>query len=206
MCGRYTITVGGAGAGADPKLRAIMEALERHFPGACKTGEIRPGDTAPAIIGVKGRVVPVPAAFGWPGFADGRPLINARAETAAAKPTFADALERRRIILPACGFFEWGRDERRTKYLFTPEADSREVMYLCGLFREIDGLRRFVILTRAANETVADIHDRMPVILGEGGVRAYLNDAAAARELIASASPRLTASSFSSGVIPHSDR
>lgn len=191
MCGRYTITIGGEGAGADPKLHAIMEALERHFPGVCKTGEIRPGDTAPAVIGMEGRVVPVPAAFGWPGFADGRPLINARAETAAAKPTFADALERRRIILPATGFFEWSRDLQHTKYLFTPEADPREVMYLCGLFREIDGLHRFVILTRAANETMAEIHDRMPVILGEHDVRAYLNDAAAARELIVSAAPRL---------------
>ena len=196
MCGRYTIKLPDAGeSGADPKLAAIKAALDRRFPGVCKTGEIRPGDTAPALIGVEGRVVPVPAVFGRPGFAEGKLLFNARSETAAAKPTFAESLERRRIILPACGFFEWSRDGRRTKYLFTPEAGPDEVMYLCGLFWEIEGLRRFAVLTRAANGSVADVHDRMPVMVGEADVRAYLNDAAAARELIVAPAPRLSRSS-----------
>ena len=65
-------------------------------------------------------------------------------------------------------------------------------MYLCGLYRVIEGQLRFVILTRAANDSVAEVHDRMPVIVGEDAVRAYLTDEAAAREILANASPTLS--------------
>ncbi|MBR2789033.1 MAG: SOS response-associated peptidase family protein [Eggerthellaceae bacterium] len=193
MCGRYSIDVAGAAAGAGTdKVRLILESLERRYPGQAKTGEIAPGDTAPALIGRDGRVVAVPAAFGWPGFDDGRPLINARAETAAVKPTFAESLTGRRIILPATGFFEWGtpQDGPKVKYLFS--VDESPVMYLCGLYRAVEGQLRFVILTRAANDSVAEVHSRMPVIVGEDAVRAYLTDEAAAREILANASPALT--------------
>ena len=190
MCVRYALNTLATSPSA--MLRMVMESLERRFPGVAKTGEIGPGDTAPALIGREGRVVAVPATFGWPGFDGGRPLINARAETAAVKPTFAESFAERRIILPATGFFEWGNPEDgpKVKYLFSPGEDP--VMYLCGLYRVVEGQLRFVILTREANGSVAEVHDRMPVIVGEGAVRAYLTDEAAAREILANASPALT--------------
>ena len=108
MCGRYTVNLSAGRDGVpDPKLAAIGASLERRFPGVCKTGEIVPGDTAPALIaapagGAAGsgaaaragaaahtgnteapRIVAVPAVFGLVGF-DGKLLINARSETAAA--------------------------------------------------------------------------------------------------------------------------
>ena len=98
------------------------------------------------------------------------------------------ALLPRRIILPATGFYEWSSD--KTKYLFTP--DGASVFYLCGLYKIIDGKYRFLILTRAANESMIEIHDRMPVIVEEHQVRAYLTDPAAASEVIANAAPMLT--------------
>ncbi len=186
MCGRYWFS----GDGADGKLAAIVEAMERKHPGEYKTGEICPGDTAPGLIASRERIVPVPAVFGFPGFQDGRLLINARAETAAEKRTFADCLRERRIILPATGFCEWGRDAAKTKYRFT--ADGLPVMYLCGLFRIVDGQCRFVILTRQANASMLETHDRMPVIVGENEVRAYLTDRSAASALLAASAPALT--------------
>ena len=185
MCGRYNFSTDST----DPKMVAIVNAMERLYPGQYKTGEIFPGDAAPAMIVQQEKVVALPAVFGFPGCQDGKLLINARAETAAEKKTFADSLKERRIILPATGFYEWGRDASKTKYLFT--VSDLPVLYLCGLFRIIDGQCCFVILTRQANESMAETHDRMPVIVGADGVRPYLTDLSAAKEIIATAAPML---------------
>ena len=141
MCGRYDF---GKGA-TDEKMVALIKAMESKYPGMYKTGEILPGDTAPAVIARSDKIIPVPAIFGFPGFSGGRLLINARAETAAEKKTFAESMKERRVILPATGFYEW--DAKKTKYLFT--VGDRTVFYLCGLYRIFDGQYRFVILTRA---------------------------------------------------------
>ena len=185
MCGRYWV----GGDGADEKLIAVVRAMERDHPGEYKTGEICPGDAAPGLVARRDRIVATPAVFGFPGFQDGKLLLNARAETAAEKKSFAESLRERRILLPATGFYEWGRDAAKTKYFFT--ADALPVMYLCGLFRVVDGQRRFVILTREANESMRETHDRMPVAVGADAVRAYLTDLAAALEILATASPAL---------------
>ena len=78
---------------------------------------------------------------------------------------------------------------QKTKYYFT--VDSGALLYLCGIYRIVDGQRRFVIFTRAANESMTETHDRMPVIVGEDAVRSYLTDTAAAMELLATAAPTL---------------
>ncbi len=186
MCGRYWI----GGDGADERLSAVIESMERRHPGEYKTGEICPGDAAPGLVARRERIVALPAVFGFPGFRDGKLLINARAETAAEKKSFADSLRERRIVLPATGFYEWGRDEAKTKYFFT--ADALPVMYLCGLFRIVDGQCRFVILTRQANASMLETHDRMPVAVGADEVREYMTELTAAMEILASASPELT--------------
>ena len=183
MCGRYNFTA----AIRDDKMTALMDVMDRKYPGQYKMGEIFPGDTAPGIISRNEKIVPVPAMFGFPGFQDGKLLINARGETAAEKKTFAESLKERRIILPATGFYEWDSD--RTKYLFT--VDLTPVIYLCGLYKLIEGQFRFVILTRTANESMIETHDRMPVIVNQNEVRRYLTDADAAIEIIANAAPLL---------------
>ena len=183
MCGRYNFSTDNP----DEKMTALLRVMERKFPGAYKTGDIFPGDAAPAIIARGDRIIAVPAVFGFPGFQDGKLLINARGETAAEKKTFAECLKERRILLPATGFYEWSSD--KTKYLFSVGAAT--VFYLCGLYRVVEGEYRFVILTRAANESMREVHERMPVIVGESEVRSYLTDPAAAARIIATAAPAL---------------
>lgn len=186
MCGRYYFTANGS----DEKLNAINKTMEKNYPGEYKTGEIFPGDIVPAVIDRMGKIVAVPAAFGFPGYQDNKLIINARSETAAEKKTFADSLRERRVILPASGFFEWSHNAKKTKYFFN--IDSMQTIYLCGIYKLVDGKPRFVILTRAANESMIETHDRMPVIVGEKSVRPYLTDRDAAMEIIATAAPMLS--------------
>lgn len=187
MCGRYYFTR----ISEDEKLDAVNKYMEKNYPGEYKTGEIFLGDIVPAVIDRKGKLVAVPAGFGFPGYQDNKLIINARSETAAEKKTFADGLRDRRVILPASGFYEWSHHDReQTKYLFT--VDAMQMIYLCGIYKLIDGVYRFVILTRPANESMIEVHDRMPVIVGEKEVRPYLtDDCSAAAEIIATASPML---------------
>lgn len=186
MCGRYCFTR----VSEDEKLDAVNKYMEKNYPGEYKTGEIFPGDIAPAVIDRQGKIVAVPAGFGFPGYQDNKLIINARSETAVEKKTFADSLRERRVILPASGFFEWSHDGKKTKYYFT--VDSMQAIYLCGIYKIVDGKPRFVILTRAANESMIETHDRMPVIVGENSVRPYLTDRDAAMEIIATAAPMLS--------------
>ena len=186
MCCRYSFhsDVG------DERVRKIVSMMDRDYPGEYKIGEIFPGDSVVAVIGEAGKLRHVPAVFGFPGFDNEKKLlINARMETASAKPTFAESMKERRVILPADGFYEWSHDTKKTKYLFTLE--GLRTIYLCGLYKKIEDKYRFVILTRAANESMIETHDRMPVIIDASQVRQYLTDYNAAKNIITIANPAL---------------
>jgi putative SOS response-associated peptidase YedK len=92
-------------------------------------------------------------------------LINARAETAADKPAFRNALRRRRVLLPATGFYEWRREGKtKTPILFEPD----EPMALAGVCETRCGpdgeeLDTVAILTTPAEGAPAEVHDRMPL-------------------------------------------
>lgn len=95
--------------------------------------------------------------------------INARSETAATKPSFREPLQKRRCLIPADGFYEWKREGRR-KQPFCFEVDGGAVFAFAGLWdrwRGPDGhaVETCTILTTTPNELLADVHDRMPVIL-----------------------------------------
>jgi putative SOS response-associated peptidase YedK len=97
-------------------------------------------------------------------------MINARAETAAEKPAFKESLERRRCLLPADGFYEWSR-KGKSKQPYCFELHERQPFAFAGLWdrwQTPDGsyLQTCTILTTTPNQLLADIHDRMPVILG----------------------------------------
>jgi putative SOS response-associated peptidase YedK len=96
-------------------------------------------------------------------------LINARAETAATKPTFRKTLRERRCLIPATAFFEWRKEGRQKQpYLFRLAGGG--LFAFAGLWevgRDRDGneAEACAILTTEANELVRPAHDRMPVIL-----------------------------------------
>lgn len=102
-------------------------------------------------------------------------LINARADTVAEKPSFRHALKQRRCLVPADGFFEWApppegapKTAKKQPYWFRPK-DERPIA-LAGLWEtwqpeEGPAVQSFTLITTDANEVVAPVHDRMPVIL-----------------------------------------
>ena len=109
-------------------------------------------------------------------------LINARSETAAEKPAFRAAFRHRRCLVPADGFYEWQRRGRtRQPWLFALRHGAP--FAFAGLWerwqipagaaltgslaerRPGDAVETCTILTTAANDTVAPVHGRMPVIL-----------------------------------------
>jgi putative SOS response-associated peptidase YedK len=101
-------------------------------------------------------------------------MINARSESLADKPAYERAFRRHRCLVPAEGFYEWQRRGSGKQPMFIHRRDG-EPMALAGLWAawrdendsEADWLRSCVIVTTNANDTVAPLHDRMPVVLEE---------------------------------------
>lgn len=101
----------------------------------------------------------------------GNRMINARAETAAEKPSFKSALKSRRCIIPADGFYEWQSTESgKQPYEFS--ACEGNPLAIAGLWERNSKilpagqtLYTCTILTTSANRFMSEIHDRMPVIL-----------------------------------------
>ncbi len=96
-------------------------------------------------------------------------LINARSETAAEKNAFRAAMRHRRALIPATGFYEWKRDGKaRQAYLIRPKGGGLMAFgALMETFADPGGseIDTGAILTTAANDQIAAIHDRMPVVI-----------------------------------------
>lgn len=125
--------------------------------------------------------VPPPAASG----ARRGPLINARAESARRMPGVRDAFASRRCIVPVDGFYEWVGDEKARRPIWFHPSEP-DLFRFAGLWEPVGDAGdavRFTILTTAANDVVAPVHDRMPVIVAAADVDVWIggtgDDAAA---------------------------
>ena len=101
----------------------------------------------------------------------GSRLINARGETVHEKPSFRVALRKRRCLVVADGFYEWQAQPSGPKQpLFIGLTDGAP-FGMAGLYEywtepeSGETLTTCAIITTAANEFMAPIHNRMPVIL-----------------------------------------
>ena len=110
-----------------------------------------------------------------------RPLINARAETVAEKPTFRGSLKNRRCLVPADGFYEWQKvgDIKRPMRIVMRSGEPFAFPGLWSIWTDPEGNRipSCAIITTAANEVLKPIHHRMPVILAEGAEDIWLDTA-----------------------------
>jgi putative SOS response-associated peptidase YedK len=102
----------------------------------------------------------------------GSRMINARSETVADKPAFRAAFKRRRCLVPVDGYYEWHTDEsgaRGRKQPYFIHAVDEHPLALAGLYEDWLGpegnVRTFSVLTQQPPRWLAQIHDRMPVIV-----------------------------------------
>lgn len=107
-----------------------------------------------------------------------KPLINARAETAAEKPTFRNALKRRRALVPADGFYEWSKTEDGKRPWFITRTDGAPLVF-AGLWERWgegdERLDSFAILTTEANADIAHLHHRCPVMIAREAFSSWLD-------------------------------
>jgi putative SOS response-associated peptidase YedK len=122
----------------------------------------------------------------------GAKTFNARVETALERPSFATSFERRRLLLPVDGFFEWDRRGGGKVPHYFVRTDG-EPLVLAGLYdrwrdRAVGGpwLATCTVLTTSPGEDIDGIHDRMPVVLEADAFDEWLDpgtDASAARAM-----------------------
>lgn len=106
-------------------------------------------------------------------------MINARAETVDEKPSFKHNLQRKRCLVVADGFYEW-KKEGSTKRPHRITLKSNELFGFAGLWDTWnsptgDSINSCSIITTTPNELMAEIHDRMPVILSRDSELVWLD-------------------------------
>jgi putative SOS response-associated peptidase YedK len=108
--------------------------------------------------------------------------INAKCEIVHKLPTFRDAYRRRRCIVPVDGFFEWKAIKERSKQPYAVAMKDGSPLGIGGLWENWkdptsgEWFRTFAIITTDANELVAEIHDRMPLIIAPDDYMRWLSD------------------------------
>ncbi len=181
MCGRYTLTA--------PKKYFSKIWSFKDLPAMQPNYNIPPGVKAWGIKGHDSEPKSKLAQFNWglvPSWAKdktiGNKLINARSETVTEKPSFRDAFEKRRCLIPADGFFEWKRNGKERKPYYIRRTDLQPFSF-AGLWdkwmdKNEHILESCTILTTRPNSLMENIHDRMPVILNQSQSRAWLDNSA----------------------------
>jgi putative SOS response-associated peptidase YedK len=190
MCGRYAMTRNpaalaaefgaadetDAAAGADYNVapsKDVSAVAERH----------RSGEEGRVLRTMRWGLVPHWASEA----AIGARMINARAETVAEKPAFRSSVRTRRCILPADGWYEWARGAAGPKQpYFMTWRDSAASVALAGIFavwrdpaagEAAAPLVTCAVITTEAGGQLADVHPRMPLVLGESSWGQWLDAA-----------------------------
>lgn len=161
-------------------------------------GEVRPTDVVGVVApGKDGGRGAFPMRWGFR-LSGGGLAVNARVESAGAKPTFRDSWARRRCAIPAACYFEWehrlgpgGRTVVGAKYAIRRPGEY--LLWLCGLYRMEEGLPVFAVLTREAVPSLAWLHDRMPLILPAGRIDEWIRPGGRPEEMAAEAVTELAA-------------
>jgi len=192
MCGRYAVT------SAAEAIRTLFGYAEQpEFPPRYNIAPTQPiaivrlvnGKRQFALVrwGLLPSWVQDPRSFSL--------LINARGESVMDKPAFKAAMKYRRCLVPADGFYDWKASGTRRQPYYV-RAKSGQPLAFAGLWETWIGpngeeLETAAIVTTRANRTLADIHERMPVIVPPDAFDLWLNctavDAETAATLIAPA-------------------
>jgi putative SOS response-associated peptidase YedK len=193
VCGRYASTKGPATLAAEfdavdategeapvpdynvAPTKPVFAIVARHPRDA--EGKPVPGSVVRSVRVMRWGLVPT-----WSKDRDvGVKMINARSETAATKPSYRDSMARRRCILPADGWFEWKRDSgAKQPYYLTGGRESLAMAGLWSAWRDPNGeadapwLVTCAVLTTDAFGPMAEVHERMPLLLPRSSFSQWL--------------------------------
>ena len=177
MCGRFVLV-------ADPNVIQQAFDLQSSPVDFGPRYNIAPTQYAPVITNEAPKQLSM---YKWgliPSWAKdesvGNKMINARADGVADKPSYRSAFKRRRCIVPASGFYEWQKGAGKSKtpmYIHLKDDDLFAMAGLWEVWHDASGseIRTFTIITTDANEFMAPIHDRMPVILHKSDYDLWLD-------------------------------
>ncbi len=187
MCGRYLMT-------------SPVEAMRQLFqfdqlPNIAPNYNVAPTQEMPIVrrkMGDRRREL-VTARWGFiPHWADGPKMrystINARSEKAAKSPVYRDAFRKWRALVPADGYFEWkGEGKEKEPYLIRMKGGG--LFAFAGLWSiwsspKGEDILSYTIMTTEPNELMAEIHNRMPVILATDDHERWLDAGADPAEIL----------------------
>ncbi len=197
MCGRYvSISTPEQLAERFDATRVAVEELQQRY-------NVAPTLQVPVIVSRDGERTVDTMRWGLvPGWAKelgkGPQPINARVETVAEKRMFSSAFKKRRVIIPADGFYEWQpREGSKKKQPWFIQAEDERPLAFAGIWgrwtdKETgDVVESTCILTRDAAGRMTELHDRMPVVLPDTLLETWLDateqEAPYLQEVIASA-------------------
>jgi putative SOS response-associated peptidase YedK len=168
MCGRYTLHLQ-----KDKLAETIATALPDDYAPDYNIG---PGREALGVL-TRDRAAPIATMMHWGLRTPQNFHINARIETADTTPRFRESWELHRCLLPANGFYEWYQDgiTKQPYYIYPKHGKP---VFFAGLYfpsTDEEQVPAFVILTMAAQPSVKEIHDRMPVMLGPKAQATWLS-------------------------------
>lgn len=181
MCGRYYVDDDTA-----QEIERIIRQAEEKVAKATQTplvlqpGDIHPTDMAPILMADDRTLCCHMQKWGLPGFDGKQVIFNARSESALEKLTFREAVAKRRIVVPAAGFYEWNRRKEKSTFY----RKNHPALFMAGLYNPYEKVNRFVILTTAANPSMEPVHDRMPLLLEEEDILPWMFDPDAAKEIL----------------------
>jgi putative SOS response-associated peptidase YedK len=184
MCGRFTLKSPG---------RIKFDGVDRsHLPPLFPRYNIAPSQNVLAIVQRRGEHEAAFLQWGlipsWSKEAKG--FINARSET-LEKPSFSDSFRKRRCLIVADGFYEWDQRLARSKQPYYFQLNDESPFAFAGIWDQWRGnemsITSCAIITTIANDLLAPIHGRMPVLLDQESQDTWLNAEAkieAVRELL----------------------
>lgn len=189
MCGRLNVSSG-------PLTILFMDMVSQPYPGADRHN-MAPTETVQVLRAAPTGGLEAAAMRWWltpywsKEISTRYSMFNAKAETLETSRAFREPLERRRCVVPVAGFYEWVKDgARRLPYYIRPQADDG--MLLAGLWDRwrngAETLESFTIVTTAAHESLAFVHNRQPALLSRADGRRWVDRqqdvAALRRELL----------------------
>lgn len=182
MCGRYYLD--------SEYEKYIQEKIKYNYKKASediKQGEIYPTDKVPVLIREDNHIIMDFFTWGFPNYKSNGVIINARSETVKEKRMFRDSILNRRCIILASGFYEW--DISKNKIFF--KMKDNPIMFMAGIYNNYEGENRFVILTANANNSIIDVHNRMPLVLESEDLESWIFNLGEVDNILNKTSPLL---------------